>query len=111
LTRNSRSKSFSVVVSTVPTCDVRNPRVVHQDSDTLFRKESVENFPNLPLVRDIACVRCCQPIPIGDLLRGSFSLLQIDIRDSNRSSVRRESQSDRLPDAAAAAGHDGNFAV
>ena len=80
---------------------VRNTRVIHQDTDTLFGKDSAENLPNLQLVRNIARVRCCLPTRIGDLLGRGFSLLEIDIRDANRSPVCRESKSNRLPDAAA----------
>ena len=90
---------------------MRNPCVVDQDLDTLFGKEFLENLPDLPLVRNIAGVRRALPARIGDLFRGHFRLLPVDIGDAHRGPVGRETQGDRLPNAAAAAGHDGDFTV
>src|SRR6266702_1864701 len=108
-TRNSRSKSSSVVLSTVPTCET--PRIVHQDLDMFFRKEPVENLAYMPLVRNIARMRRRLPARIGDLFRGSFRLLQIDICNSHCGPICREAQGNRFPDATAAAGHNGGFSV
>src|SRR5690349_10304865 len=79
--------------------------------DALFRKKLSKNFPYLRLVRHIACVRRRLPARIGYSFRGRFRLLQIDINDSHCGAIRREAQSNCLPDATPAAGHNGGFSV
>jgi hypothetical protein len=79
--------------------------------DALVGKHLLKGIPDLPLIRNVAGMTGGVSASAGDLFRGGLRLLRVDIRDSNRSSVRREAERNGLSNAAAAARNDGHFAI
>jgi hypothetical protein len=91
--------------------DMRDPGVVHQDVDTLLGEHLLKCFTDLPLIRNVAGMDGGVPASLGDLFRGRLRLFRVDVRDSNRGAVGRETRGNGLPNAAAATRNDGYFAI
>lgn len=91
--------------------DMRDPGVVHQDVDTFLGEDLLKRLPDLPLICNVAGMDGGVPASIGDLFRGRLGLFRVDVRNSNRGAVGRETRGNGLPNAAAAARNDGYFAI
>jgi hypothetical protein len=91
--------------------DVRDPGVVNQNVNVVAVEKSLDPGFHFHLIRYIANVSRGNPASGGDLLAGCCCSGLVYVQNANHCAMRREFQSDGLPNAAAAARDYRDFAV
>jgi hypothetical protein len=96
---------------TLDRADMRDAGVIDEDVNALVLEQLLELGFHFRLLRHIASVRGCSAASGGDSCARCGCGEFIYVQNSNHGAARRESQSNGLPNAAAAASDQGDFAI
>jgi hypothetical protein len=91
--------------------DVRDTGIVDEDVNLFLAEDLLESDVHKPLVGHVAQVEGSVATGVSDAPAGCGRRGFVDIQNANRRALSRESESNRLTDAAATARDDGDLTV
>jgi hypothetical protein len=91
--------------------DMRDSSVVDENVNALLAEDLLESDVHKLLIGHVAEVEGSVAASVGNLLAGCGRRGFVDVQNAKRRALFREPESNGLPDAAATAGDDGEFAI